>query len=83
MMNQVFGLSLSTELNSPVINKRNQAPAKILIVDDRPYSRMPARDLLLFEGYEVKEVGGDSSVLEWVINHKPDLVLLDVVLHYL
>ena len=80
MMNQVFGLSPSTELNSPVINKRNQAPAKILIVDDRPYSRMPARDLLLFEGYEVKEFEGDSSVFEWVINHKPDLVLLDVVL---
>ena len=80
MMNQLFGLSLSTELNSPVINKRNQAPAKILIVDDRPYSRMPARDLLLLEGYEVKEVGGDSSIFEWVLNHKPDLVLLDVVL---
>ncbi len=80
MMNQVFGLSLSTELNSPVINKQNQAPAKILIVDDRPYSRMPARDLLLLDGYEVLEADGGSSVFESVIDNKPDLVLLDVVL---
>ena len=80
MMNQLFGLSPSTELNSPVINKQNQAPAKILIVDDRPYSRMPTRDLLLLDGYEVIEADGDISVFDSVVNHKPDLVLLDVVL---
>ncbi|MGK7951381.1 MAG: HD-GYP domain-containing protein [Xenococcaceae cyanobacterium] len=80
MINQVFGLSLSIEPNSPVINKRNQAPAKILIIDDRPYSRMPTRDLLLLDGYEVLEIDGDNSVFESVITHQPDLVLLDVIL---
>ena len=80
MMNQVFGLSLSTELNSPVINKQNQAPARILIIDDRPYSRMATVDLLSSKGYKVLEADSDSSVFESVINHKPDLVLLDVML---
>lgn len=79
-MNQVFELSLSTEPSSPVINKRNQAPAKILIIDDRAYSRMPTRDLLLLDGYEVLETDGGISVFESVIDHQPDLVLLDVIL---
>ena len=80
MINRVFELSISTERNSPVVNQLNQAPDKVLIVDDRYFSRMTAVDLLSLEGYEVLEAEGDSSIFERVIDQKPDLVLLDVML---
>ena len=79
-MNQAFGLSLSTELNSPVVNKQNTAPAKVLIVDDRPFSRMATVDLLKVKGYQVLEADGDLSIFDRIIDQKPDLVLLDVML---
>ncbi|HHP7230498.1 MAG TPA: HD domain-containing phosphohydrolase [Xenococcaceae cyanobacterium] len=54
--------------------------AKILVIDDRPLSRMTVVDLLQLEGYEVLESDGNAQVLESVIQTQPDLVLLDVML---
>lgn len=76
-MNKIFGLPASTQANFSVINKTNLAPAKILVVDVHPLSRMTAVDLLLLDGYEVLETDGAASVLVQVIEQKPDLVLLD------
>lgn len=77
-MNNISGLPSSTKVNLSVITKTNIAPAKILVVDVHPLSRMTAVDLLSLEGYEVSEMDGELPVLPRVIEQKPDLILLDI-----
>ncbi len=77
-MNKIFGLPSSTKANLSVINKTNLTPAKILVVDVHPLSRMTAVDLLSLDGYDVSETDDETSVLDRVIEQQPDLVLLDV-----
>ncbi|GAB4527126.1 MAG: response regulator [Pleurocapsa sp.] len=76
-MNQVCGFSLSSKVNSPVVNNIDLTPGKILIVDDNPLSRMTAVDLLSLDGYEVLEADGESPIIESITEQKPDLILLD------
>ena len=53
---------------------------KILIVDDQPtFVRMIAR-ILTNEGYEVLTANNGKEALQLLFAHKPDLVLLDVVM---
>ena len=80
MLEPLSGFSLFNTTNSPIVNHSELASAKILVIDDRPLSRMTVVDLLQLEGYEVLESDGEPQVLESVINTKPDLVLLDVML---
>jgi putative two-component system response regulator len=56
------------------------APAKVLVVDDHPSSRMTAVALLSVEGYQVLEADSGSQALTCVAEHKPDLILLDVMM---
>ncbi|HAC63399.1 MAG TPA: two-component system response regulator [Cyanothece sp. UBA12306] len=53
-------------------------PAKVLVVDDHPFSRMMAVDLLHSDGYEVIETDGNVDILETISVNSPDLILLDV-----
>jgi putative two-component system response regulator len=53
---------------------------KILIVDDHPSSRMTAVALLSVEGYEVLEAENGQVALDRVVEMKPDLILLDVMM---
>ncbi|ACK64892.1 response regulator receiver modulated metal dependent phosphohydrolase [Rippkaea orientalis PCC 8801] len=53
-------------------------PAKILVVDDHPFSRMMAVDLLNSDGYNVIETDGSADVVEAILANAPDLILLDV-----
>ncbi len=77
MMNQISGLSLSDTFGvSPV----NDSSAKILIVDDRPLSRLATVDLLSLDGYEILEAEGSPEIVENIIAQMPDLVLLDVTI---
>ena len=78
-MNQISGFPVSTKASSSVVNNFNLAPAKILIVDDNPLSRMTTVDLLSLDGYELLEADSSSSILNIISKHKPDLVLLDVM----
>lgn len=55
---------------------------KVLVVDDRPLSRLMAVDLLSNHGYLVEENDGSSDVMEAVLNLSPDLILLDIILPY-
>ncbi len=55
-------------------------PGKVLIVDDRPFSRMTAVDLLAVEGHEVLEADSSSLALDEVAATNPDLILLDVMM---
>jgi putative two-component system response regulator len=53
-------------------------PGKILVVDSHPYSRLMAVDQLQPQGYKVREADGSSDILQDVMTHAPDLVLLDI-----
>ncbi|MEA5534556.1 HD-GYP domain-containing protein [Crocosphaera sp. XPORK-15E] len=53
-------------------------PAKILVVDDHPFSRVMAVDLLIKEGYNVLDHEGISDVLTTVLATSPDLILMDI-----
>lgn len=53
---------------------------RILIVDDQPDIRLMCRVNLHLEGYEVIEAVDGESGLAAVREHRPDLVLLDVMM---
>lgn len=82
-MNQVSGLFQSAQASSSVVNYPELNPAKILVVDDSPLSRMTAVDLLSLDGYQLLEADGNGPLTDYVIEEKPDLILLDVVMPYL
>ncbi|MGK7931429.1 MAG: HD domain-containing phosphohydrolase [Microcystaceae cyanobacterium] len=56
-------------------------PAKILIVDDNPHSRLLLGDLLsqANEGYCVLETNNRDPLFEQVLTHQPDLLLVDIL----
>ncbi len=51
---------------------------RILVVDDEPGIRAALSQLLEFEGYEVRAVGGALAAFETIAQWRPDLVFLDV-----
>jgi two-component system alkaline phosphatase synthesis response regulator PhoP len=53
---------------------------KILIVEDEPDMVMGLRDNFEFEGYEVITASDGQSGLERAREHKPDLLVLDIML---
>jgi two-component system, chemotaxis family, chemotaxis protein CheY len=55
--------------------------AKILLVDDSGLARRSMRAILEPAGYEVVEAEDGMSALERYFLEKPDLVLLDLVMH--
>ena len=52
----------------------------VLVVDDEPMLRNLLTRLLRMEGYEVIEAADGQGALDQVAAHRPDLVLLDVML---
>ena len=53
---------------------------KILVVDDEPAQIRLADQVLTNKGYEVLKAGNGQEALRVIFEHKPDLVLLDVVM---
>jgi two-component system nitrogen regulation response regulator NtrX len=58
--------------------KKNEAIAKILIVDDEKSIRYTLREILEYENYEVDEAQDGEEGLEKISNNAYDLVLCDV-----
>ncbi|MBI4789377.1 MAG: response regulator transcription factor [Chloroflexi bacterium] len=52
----------------------------ILVVDDDPAVRLVLSTLLESEGYQVFEAAESSSCLRLTYDHRPDLVLLDIMM---
>ena len=50
----------------------------ILIVDDNERNRKLARDVLQFAGFRTLEAGGGAEGLALAVEHRPDLVLMDI-----
>ncbi len=53
-------------------------PARILVIDAHPYSRLATVDLLQKEHYTVEEWDGKSDILTTVSQQQPDLVLMEI-----
>ena len=53
---------------------------KILVVDDEPSFARLVREVLTHKGYEVFTAGDGQEALRLLFAHKPDLVLLDVMM---
>ena len=53
-------------------------PAKVLVVDDHPFSRVMAVDLLTANDYDVIEHDGVSDIFTAVRTVSPDLILMDI-----
>lgn len=53
---------------------------KILVVDDHSSSRFTVVAFLSVEGYEVLEADSGESAIKSVIQHSPDLILLDIMM---
>ncbi len=54
--------------------------SKILLIDDSITDRMLTRKILESHGYEVVELDNPENIFKVVLNHKPDLILLDIVM---
>ncbi len=55
-----------------------QKQALVLVVDDDPVQRMPARATLEQAGFAVEEAEDGSEALRRIAECQPDLILLDV-----
>ncbi|WP_008317656.1 HD domain-containing phosphohydrolase [Leptolyngbya sp. PCC 6406] len=77
-MNRVSMPVVSQAQRYLTVNYSGSDPAKVLVVDDNPPSRMTAVALLSVEGYVVLEAGDGYQALERVASQTPDIVLLDV-----
>jgi putative two-component system response regulator len=81
MINYFSKVSKISTFKAATVNQfGNSETAKILVVDDHPFSRMTAVDLLKLDGYEVLEADGSSDIVEEVLQNNPDLILLDVLM---
>jgi putative two-component system response regulator len=62
------------------VNTLEQAPIKILVVDDTIATRKMLADLLQRDGYDALEACTGHEALDLVYQYDPDLILLDVVM---
>ena len=57
-----------------------RSPARILVVDDDPQTLRSVREALAPAGYAVVVTGDPADAQRHLVEHRPDLVLLDLVL---
>ncbi len=60
----------------PLSGKR----AKILVIDDDPEITDIIQEFLNAHGYEVRLENSSVAGLEWAMSHRPDLILLDIMM---
>jgi DNA-binding response OmpR family regulator len=58
----------------------NEAPGRVLIVDDEPHVRELLRDFLTGEGYAVIAVATGAEALDAVPTFRPHVILLDMLM---
>lgn len=56
------------------------ALAQVLVVDDEPMVREVVARYLERDGLSAHETGDGDEALEWLADHQPDLVVLDIML---
>jgi CheY-like chemotaxis protein len=53
-------------------------PPQILVIDDEPDMLALLRTLLLGAGYDVAVAANARGALEYLVDHRPDLILTDI-----
>jgi two-component system OmpR family response regulator len=56
------------------------APTRILLVDDEPTLREPLAAYLARQGFAVREAASAADARAMLLNEKPDLILLDIMM---
>ena len=56
------------------------ATATVLVVDDEPMVREVVARYLELDGLQVERAADGTAALEWLTGHRPDLVVLDIML---
>jgi DNA-binding response OmpR family regulator len=77
-----FDAPVVTSASAPARQAQPSLPrrARILVVDDEPRIRLALRSCLEAEGYEVEEACDGAQALDAVVQHLPDLMLLDLAM---
>ena len=55
-------------------------PAKVLVIDDDSDFRAAVKSLLESHGYRVLEASSGHEGLQMVVEHKPDVILCDIMM---
>jgi two-component system, OmpR family, response regulator ResD len=76
-LDKVFGKDTSED---PKNKKPEKPPIKVLFVEDEAVLREMYRDKLAHEGFDVIIASNGKDGLESAISHKPDLILLDLMM---
>jgi DNA-binding response OmpR family regulator len=56
------------------------ATATVLVVDDEPMVREVVARYLELDGLRVEQAADGTAAVEWLVDHRPDLVVLDIML---
>ena len=62
------------------IDARHGTAPTVLVVDDEPMVREVVATYLQRDGLVVHEVGDGAAATAWLAAHRPDLVVLDIML---
>jgi two-component system OmpR family response regulator len=71
---------MSDDDRSPARGSADQAPTRVLIVDDEPHIADLLATALGYEGFEPVVRGGGSTAVAAIVELRPDIVILDVML---
>lgn len=66
----------------PSMNDPGATPSTVLVAEDDQEIRRALERILRFEGYDVSSVGDGAAALEFVDEHAPDMILLDVTMPF-
>lgn len=58
-------------------------PIKVLVVDDEPKIVQTLQDRLEMNGYEVLAAYDGREGLDMAVDHKPDVILLDIIMPFM
>ncbi|XDA97087.1 response regulator [Sulfitobacter sp. LCG007] len=77
-----FTLSLPADYAAPEARPRAEAGAMgtVLVIDDDPEARRAMSELLTGEGFSVIEAEGAESGLARAAEHRPDAIVLDIIM---
>jgi signal transduction histidine kinase len=67
-------------LSNKMLQPDSPSPAIVLVVDDEEANRVLLRDPLEARGYSVIEASHGPQALEMAVSHRPDIILLDLLM---
>lgn len=76
-----FQIELTTNVNLDISQMQNLSKkVRVLLVDDEPNILLAVEFLLKKEGYEIRKAYNGQQALNVLVDFKPDIVVLDVMM---